>query len=61
MLTSLRTIEIRAAEWLEIDYDKCMMHRPHLVPLSSQEKALLLELQEITGGYCLAIMIPENQ
>lgn len=62
MLTGLRTIELRAAEWQEIDFNKDIwqipiermkMRRPHLVPLSSQAKALLLELQEITGGYCL--------
>lgn len=62
MLTGLRTIELRAAEWREIDFDKTIwqipagrmkMRRPHLVPLSEQTKSLLLELREITGGYCL--------
>ncbi|KFD23940.1 tyrosine-type recombinase/integrase [Yokenella regensburgei] len=58
MYTSVRTIELRAAEWPEFDFRKDLwqipkermkMRRPHLVPLSRQAKSLLLELQEITG------------
>jgi integrase len=58
MYTSVRTIELRAAEWPEFDFrkelwqipkERMKMRRPHLVPLSRQAKSLLLELQEITG------------
>ncbi|WP_288887139.1 integrase arm-type DNA-binding domain-containing protein [uncultured Citrobacter sp.] len=58
MYTSVRTIELRAAEWAEFNFDHNMwqipkermkMRRPHLVPLSHQVKSYLLELKEITG------------
>lgn len=58
MLTGTRTIELRAAEWAEIDLEKGIwqipsirmkMRRPHVVPLSSQAKALFEEIQQITG------------
>lgn len=58
MYLSVRTIELRAAEWAEFDFTKDLwqipkermkMRRPHLVPLPKQAKALLLELKEITG------------
>jgi integrase len=58
MYTSVRTIELRAAEWSEFDFrnglwqipkERMKMRRPHLVPLSRQAQSLLLELQEITG------------
>ncbi|WP_316391096.1 tyrosine-type recombinase/integrase [Citrobacter farmeri] len=58
MYTSVRTIELRAAEWAEFNFDHDMwqipkermkMRRPHLVPLSHQVKSYLLELKEITG------------
>jgi integrase len=58
MYTSVRTIELRAAEWAEFDLEgdlwqipkeRMKMRRPHLVPLSQQVKSLLLELKEVTG------------
>ncbi|HFP9265128.1 integrase [Klebsiella michiganensis] len=58
MLTGLRTIELRASEWADIDFDKGVwnipaermkMRRPHLVPLSSQVRELLEELHQLTG------------
>lgn len=58
MLTGLRTIELRASEWADIDFDKGVwnipaermkMRRPHLVPLSSQVRELLEEIHQLTG------------
>ncbi|WP_369064245.1 tyrosine-type recombinase/integrase [Enterobacter sp. MALB-1] len=58
MYLSVRTIELRAAEWHEFDFSKDLwlipkermkMRRPHLVPIPKQAKELLLELKEITG------------
>jgi len=58
MLIGTRTIELRAAEWCEVDFTKGVwqitaermkMRRPHLVPLSSQAKLLLLEVHQLTG------------
>lgn len=58
MLTGLRTIELRASLWADIDFDKGMwnipaermkMRRPHIVPVSSQVKALLEEIHQLTG------------
>ncbi|HBX9138721.1 tyrosine-type recombinase/integrase [Klebsiella quasipneumoniae] len=58
MLTGLRTIELRASEWVDIDFDKGVwnipaermkMRRPHLVPLSSQVRELLKEIHQLTG------------
>lgn len=58
MLTGLRTIELRASEWTDIDLEKGVwqipaermkMRRPHLVPLSSQAKSLLEEIHQLTG------------
>lgn len=58
MLTATRTIELRAAEWTEFDFEKDIwqipaermkMRRPHIVPLSSQAKLLLEEIRQITG------------
>lgn len=60
MLTGLRTIELRSAEWTEIDFEKRLWHipvarmkmkRPHMVPLSDQALKLLEELRVITGGF----------
>ncbi len=59
MLTFVRTGELRRAEWSEIDLEKSIwripaekmkMGREHLVPLSSQAKKLILELQSIAGS-----------
>ncbi|VVT48017.1 Phage integrase [Kosakonia radicincitans] len=58
MYTGVRTIELRAAEWQEFDFknglwqipkERMKMRRPHLVPLSNHVKAMLLEVQNITG------------
>ncbi|WP_330983225.1 MULTISPECIES: tyrosine-type recombinase/integrase [Enterobacterales] len=58
MLTGLRTIELRASEWVDIDFDKGVwnipaermkMRRPHLVPVTSQIKELLEEIYQFTG------------
>ncbi|SUB17994.1 Putative prophage CPS-53 integrase [Pantoea agglomerans] len=60
MLTGLRTIELRSAEWTEIDFERRLwqipvarmkMKRPHMVPLSDQALRLLEELRVITGGF----------
>lgn len=59
LLTFVRTIELRAARWEEIDFDRAewripaermKMREPHLVPLSAQALALLKELHTHTGG-----------
>lgn len=58
MLTGTRTIELRAAEWAEFDFEKGIwqipaermkMRRPHVVPLSIQAKSLLEEIHHLTG------------
>ncbi|MBW0078306.1 site-specific integrase, partial [Escherichia coli] len=62
MLTGLRTIELRLAEWSEIDSDNALWHIPeermkmrrhHIVPLSRQAISLLQELHRFTGQYRL--------
>ncbi|MEH5013188.1 tyrosine-type recombinase/integrase [Phytobacter diazotrophicus] len=62
MLTGVRTIELRAAEWAEFDLDKGIweipksrmkMRRPHLVPLSEQVLLLLRQLYQVTGRFKL--------
>ncbi len=59
MLTFVRTSELIAAKWEEIDWQKeewhipkerMKMKRPHTVPLSSQTLAILKELQAMTGN-----------
>jgi integrase len=58
MLTGVRTIELRAAAWVEFDLENALWEipkermkkrRPHLVPLSTQAISILKKLQEITG------------
>jgi integrase len=58
MLTGVRTVELREAEWSEFDLDKGIwqipsermkMRRPHIVPLSYQVKNCLIELHTLTG------------
>lgn len=58
MLTFVRTIELRAANWDEFDLEEALwtipaerMKRdlPHLVPLPTQAVSLLLELKSLTG------------
>jgi integrase len=59
LLTYVRTIELRGAEWPEIDFDKSEWRIPagrmkmkelHIVPLSRQAIAVLRELQKHTGN-----------
>ena len=59
MLTFVRTVELRGAEWTEFDLDEAewripaermKMREPHIVPLSSQAVELLRELHTLTGG-----------
>jgi integrase len=58
MLTFVRTSELIAARWDEIDWqreewnipkERMKMRRPHLVPLSRQALAILKELHAQTG------------
>lgn len=59
MLTFVRTTELRAAEWTEINFDKAewripaermKMRNEHIVPLSKQAIEVLRELQKHTGN-----------
>lgn len=59
LLTFVRTVELRAARWEEIDLgreewrippERMKMREPHLVPLSRQAIELLRELHTFTGG-----------
>jgi len=59
LLTFVRTVELRAARWDEIDLDRAewripgermKMREPHIVPLSRQAVELLRELHSYTGG-----------
>jgi integrase len=59
LLTFVRPVELRAAEWKEFDLDhaewripadRMKMREPHIVPLSVQAVELLRELKTITGG-----------
>jgi integrase len=59
LLTFVRTVELRAAEWVEFDLDhtewripaeRMKMREPHIVPLSDQAVELLRELHTLTGG-----------
>jgi integrase len=59
LLTFVRTVELRAARWEEIDLERAewripaermKMREPHLVPLSPQAVELLRELHTFTGG-----------
>lgn len=60
MITGVRTIELRAAQWQEFDLvnaiweipaERMKMRRPHLVPLPAQALDLLYELKAMTGNY----------
>lgn len=62
MLTGVRTIELREAEWKEFDLDNALWEipkermkkrRPHLVPLSTQAIEILKKLYVIKGNYSL--------
>lgn len=59
LLTFVRTVELRKAEWSEFDLEhaewripaeRMKMREPHIVPLSNQAVDLLRELQTYTGG-----------
>ena len=59
LLTFVRTVELRAAQWAEFDLERAewripeermKMREPHLVPLSRQSVALLEELYTYTSG-----------
>jgi integrase len=59
MLTFVRPVELRAAEWTEFDLEhaewripaeRMKMREEHIVPLSHQAVELLEELKTITGG-----------
>jgi integrase len=59
LLTFVRTVELRAADWAEIDFDRAEWRIPaermkmrelHIVPLSRQAVELLSELRSLTGG-----------
>ena len=65
--TFARPGEVRAAEWSEIKGDvwdipagKMKMKRRHIVPLSSQVKAVLEELRPITGSGRWLFPTPRN-
>lgn len=71
-LTFVRTIELRHAEWTEIDIEraewripaeKMKKRRPHIVPLSKQALAVLEEIRPLTGaGRCVfASPVRRNQ
>ena len=59
LLTFVRTVELRGAEWAEINFDKAEWRIPaermkmkdlHIVPLSRQAIAVLEELKKHTGN-----------
>lgn len=59
LLTFVRTTELRAAEWPEINFDarewripaeRMKMREPHIVPLSRQAISVLRELQRRSGN-----------
>jgi integrase len=59
LLTFVRTVELRKAQWSEFDLEnsewripaeRMKMREPHIVPLSNQVLTLLRELQTYTGG-----------
>jgi integrase len=59
LLTFVRTVELRKAEWSEFDLDKAVwtipdermkMRETHIVPLSTQAVELLKELRGLTGN-----------
>jgi integrase len=68
LLTFVRTVELRAARWDEIDFDRAewripaermKMREPHIVPLSRQALELLRELHSYTGGR--AFLFPNHR
>ncbi|MHB8391850.1 MAG: tyrosine-type recombinase/integrase [Acidobacteriaceae bacterium] len=68
LLTFVRPVELRAAEWTEFDLDNSTWRIPagrmkarqvHIVPLAPQAVELLRELRTITGGSNL--LFPNNR
>lgn len=68
LLTFVRTVELRAAQWREFDLDRAewripaermKKREPHLVPLSRQAVELLRELHTFTGGR--VFLFPNNR
>lgn len=68
LLTFVRTTELRAAEWQEVDFDKAewripaermKMRDPHIVPLSHQAMEVLKELRNHSGNR--AHIFPNSQ
>lgn len=66
MITGVRTIELRAAEWVEFDLENALWEipkermkkrRPHLVPLSTQAICILENLKVITASFSLVEMM----
>ena len=58
LLTFVRTTELISAPWTEINFEKAMWiipadrikrNNPHMVPLSKQALAILVELKEMNG------------
>jgi integrase len=69
-LVFVRPGELRAAEWTEIDLEasewriaahRTKMRRPHLVPLSRQARAVLREIQPLTGRGRYVFPSPRTQ
>lgn len=69
-LTFVRTGELIAAEWNEIDWDRqewmipaerMKMRRDHLVPLSKQALAIFRNLQAVTGKHGFVFFSPANK
>jgi integrase len=59
LLTFVRTVELRAARWIEVDLERAEWRIPlermkqrelHIVPLARQALVLLKELHMLTGG-----------
>ena len=69
-LTFVRTGELIAAEWNEIDWDRqewmipaerMKMRRDHLVPLSKQALVVFKKLQTVTGKHGFVFFSPANK
>lgn len=69
LLTFVRPGELRKARWEEIDFDakewripakRMKMKREHIVPLSRQATALLLEQKEETGNINTPLVFPSQ-
>ncbi|WP_330983545.1 MULTISPECIES: tyrosine-type recombinase/integrase [Enterobacterales] len=67
MLTGLRTGEMRLGRWEEVDFEKAVWEipaarmkkrRPHMVPLSRQALALLVELKALADARHSPFILP---